>query len=430
MRGWRLILKKIKAGVKNVLWPGMPMYFAKTAGTTYGSKYIPITQASITNHIHGARNALLNYIYATGKADFLNGNMIFLSGSPQLHKTNGIATGRLSGIVNHHVPSYLQGSQLPSYPTNCIADWEAKLDKIIEETRHANMTLISGIPPWIQMYFDQLQEQTNKKIARIFPKLSLLVHGGVNFEPYRTQLFETIGKKIDVIETYPASEGFIAFQAIQQDPGLLLQLNSGIFFEFVSVATYGTKNSTRVSIENVEIGMNYAIIINSNAGLWGYALGDTVQFIAKNPYKIVVTGRIKHFISAFGEHVIAQEVESAMQQTLSKHSEAMLIEFTVAPYISQQKQAGSHHEWLVEFAHLPQNPMAFARDLEKHLQRLNPYYNDLIQGKILTNLQLTVLAKNAFRNYMQGQGKLGGQNKVPRLANDRNIADALLQYKI
>ncbi|MCG8340836.1 MAG: GH3 auxin-responsive promoter family protein, partial [Cytophagales bacterium] len=383
-----------------------------------------------SNHILSARNALLSYIDETSNTSFLEGEMIFLSGSPQLDKVGGVPTGRLSGIVNHHVPAYLRSNQLPSYPANCIEDWEKKLDKIIDETIATKMTLISGIPPWIQMYFDKLQERTQKRIKDIFPHFSLLVHGGVNFEPYRKKLFESIAQEIDTIETYPASEGFLAFQDSRQAEGLLLQLDSGIFFEFISVEEYLSPHPKRLSIEAVELGVNYAIILNSNAGLWGYSLGDTVKFVAKDPYRIIVTGRVKHFISAFGEHVIAEEVEKAMQYTLQKYKEVKLIEFTVAPQVSKRKEEASYHEWLIEFAELPENMNAFARGLEQHLQGLNAYYDDLIQGKILANLKITLLEKDAFRKYMKSQGKLGGQNKVPRLANDRCIADALLKYKL
>ena len=423
-------INKIKAGAGNVLWPGKPLYLAKTSGTTSGSKYIPITKDAMPHHLRGARNALLNYIHETGKTGFLNRKMIFLSGSPQLDDIGGIATGRLSGIVNHHVPAYLQRNQLPSYATNCVEDWEAKVDAIVEETLPVTMGLMAGIPPWVQMYLDKLQQRTGKPIKDIFPALSLLVHGGVNFAPYRTKLFNTIGKSIDTIETYPASEGFIAFQDSQQAAGLLLQLNSGIFFEFIPVSAYFKKDPTRLCIEEVVLGVDYAIILSTNAGLWAYSLGDTVKFVSKDPYRIVVTGRIKHFISAFGEHVIAEEVEKAMQHALAKHAETVLEEFTVAPHVSDQPDTPSYHEWLVAFAHPPQSIQTFAQDLERELRRLNAYYDDLVAGKVLQPLRITQLTRGAFQQHMQATNKLGGQNKVVHLANDRVLADALLAYKM
>jgi hypothetical protein len=423
-------IHKIKAGVGNVLWPGRPLYLAKTSGTTSGSKYIPITKDSMPCHLHAARDALLNYIHETGQAGFLSKKMLFLSGSPQLDDLSGMPTGRLSGIVNHHVPAYLRHNQLPSYATNCVEDWEAKVDAMVEETLHAKMGLIAGIPPWVQMYLDKLQQRTGQPIKDIFPDLSLLVHGGVNFAPYRTKLFDTIGDFIDTIETYPASEGFIAFQDSQQAKGLLLQLNSGIFFEFIPSSEYFTKDPIRLCIEDVALGVDYAIILSTNAGLWAYSLGDTVRFVSENPYRIVVTGRIQHFISAFGEHVIAEEVDQAMQHALAQHPETVLTEFTVAPQVSKQSGMPSYHEWLIEFTHPPQNIPAFAQDLEQTLRLLNSYYDDLVAGKVLHPLHITQLTKGAFKQHMQTKNTLGGQNKVVRLANHRFLADALLAYKV
>jgi GH3 auxin-responsive promoter len=421
-------IERVTRGEADILWKGKPAYFAKTSGTTSGTKYIPLSTESVPYHINSARNALLSYVHETGKADFLDGNLIFLSGSPVLDKKAGINTGRLSGIVNHHVPGYLRTNQKPSYETNCIEDWELKLDTIIEETIHANMTLISGIPPWVQMYFDRIEAKTGKKIKDVFPNFSMFVYGGVNFEPYRAKLFESIGKKIDSIETYPASEGFIAYQDSQHEEGLLLLLNHGIFFEFIPVDEYFNEKPSRLNIEEVETGKNYAVVINNNAGLWGYSLGDTVKFVSKNPYRVLVTGRIKHFISAFGEHVIGEEVEKAMKFTMEKFPGVELVEFTVAPQVTP---AGGlpHHEWFIEFAKAPQDIASFELELDNNLRKLNVYYDDLISGNILRTLTVNSLKRNGFIDYMKSQGKLGGQNKVPRLSNDRKIADVLNAFK-
>ncbi len=420
-------IKEIINGGEHITWKGKPQYFAKTSGTTSGVKYIPITKASVPNHINSARNALLSYVHETGNSQFLDGKLIFLSGSPVLDEKGGIYTGRLSGIVNHHVPGYLRTNQMPSYTTNCIEDWEDKLGKIVEETINQNMTLISGIPPWIQMYFDWIRERTGKKIIDVFPNLSLIVYGGVNFEPYRKKLFETIGKEIDSIETYPASEGFIAYQDSQKEEGLLLLLDSGIFFEFIPADEYFETTRSRISIEDVELGINYALILSSNAGLWAYSIGDTVKFVSKNPYRIVVTGRIKHFISAFGEHVIGEEVEKAMKETIREFPEVEIVEFTVAPQVNPTEGLPLH-EWYVEFARMPSDLDSFAKALNLHLQQINVYYDDLISGNILRPLKVIPLQKDAFREYMKSEGKLGGQNKVPRLANDRKIADGLRKF--
>ncbi|MCE2731833.1 MAG: GH3 auxin-responsive promoter family protein [Flammeovirgaceae bacterium] len=427
--GLKTYIDQVVEGKPNIVWPGLPAYFAKTSGTTSGTKYIPISEESKFTHFTNARNATLSYVHETGKADFLDGNLIFLSGSPELDIVNGIKTGRLSGISNHLVPGYLRTNQKPSYATNCIEDWEEKLERIIDETLPANMTLISGIPPWAQMYFDRIIARTGKKIKDVFPNFSVFVYGGVNFEPYRAKLFDSIGKKVDSIETYPASEGFIAYQDSQREEGLLLLLNSGIFYEFIPTETYFSDNPTRLSIEEVELGKNYALVINSNAGLWGYSIGDTVKFVSKNPYRLIVTGRIKHFISAFGEHVIGEEVEKAMKHTMEQFPETELIEFTVAPQVTPSEGL-PHHEWLIAFGNPPQDKEAFRLKLDEALRELNVYYDDLITGNILRTLNITYLQKDAFIEYMKSQGKLGGQNKVPRLSNDRKIADALQAFAL
>lgn len=417
-------INQILEGEENILWPGKPLYFAKTSGTTSGTKYIPISKDSIHNHIGSAKNALLNYIHETGKSKFLDEKLIFLSGSPEMKEKHGIKIGRLSGISTHHVPAYLQSNRMPSYETNCIEDWEEKLEKIIDETINQPMSLISGIPPWVQMYFDRIQARTGKKIKDVFPAFDLFVYGGVNFEPYRAKLFESIGRPVDSIELYPASEGFFAYQNEQHDAGMLLLLDTGIFYEFIPADEYFNEKPTRLNIEQVELGKNYALVINNNAGLWGYSIGDTVKFVSLDPYKVIVSGRIKHFISAFGEHVIGEEVEKAMKYACERHPEVEIIEFTVAPMVTPDEGL-PYHEWLIEFATPPKNMEQFAKDLDEKMIKLNVYYDDLITGSILRPLVITPLKRDAFINYMRSQGKLGGQNKVPRLSNDRKIADLL-----
>lgn len=424
--GLKSYIQQVKEGKDNILWRGKPIYFAKTSGTTSGIKYIPISKDSISNHIDSARNALLCYIAETGNADFTAGKMIFLSGSPVLERTGGIPTGRLSGIVNHHVPKYLRTNQLPSYETNCIEDWETKLDAIVKETINQNMTLISGIPPWMQMYYDRLSELSGKKIKDLFPNFQLMVYGGVNFEPYRSRLFDSIGGKVDSIETFPASEGFLAFQDSQHAEGLLLNTNSGIFFEFVPAGEIFNDNPTRLMLSDVKVGENYAMVLSTNAGMWAYNIGDTVKFISTNPYRLVVTGRTKHFISAFGEHVIAEEVEQALMQAANEQH-VKITEFTVAPMV-QQGEGQSYHEWFVEFETLPFDMRSFAQQVDDNLRQKNVYYDDLIAGNILQQLKITQVRKNGFIDYMKSIGKLGGQNKLPRLSNDRKIADQMQPF--
>ena len=424
-----IYIKQIIDGNIDVLWPGKPLYLSKTSGTTSGVKYIPITKESMPNHMNSARNAMFSYIHESGNSKFLDHKLIFLSGSPELDNSGAIPTGRLSGIVNHHVPSWLKGNQLPSYQTNIVDDWEEKLERIVDETLDHRMGLISGIPPWVQMYFDRIIARTGKQIKDVFPDFSLFIHGGVNFEPYRNKLFDSIGKKIDSIETYPASEGFIAYQDSQTTEGLLLLLNSGIFFEFIPAEEYFNENPSRLTIEEVEENMNYAVVLSNNAGLWSYSLGDTIRFVSTRPYRIIVTGRIKHFISAFGEHVIGEEVENAMKYAVSKQPDTDVIEFSVAPQVNPTEGLPLH-EWFIEFRRRPKDLKAFENALNLQLQKLNAYYDDLISGKILRPLKIVMIEQDGFRNYMKALGKLGGQNKVPRLANDRTVANKLVKVSI
>ncbi len=421
--GLKSYVDRVVSGEKNVLWPGKPLYFAKTSGTTSGAKYIPLTKESMPFHIEAARNAILHYIHETGKAEFVNGKMIFLQGSPILEEKKGIQFGRLSGIVAHFVPKYLQKNRLPSWETNCIEDWEIKVDAIVKETFNQDMTVISGIPSWVQMYFEKLHQKAGKPVGELFKNFNLFIYGGVNYEPYRAKFENLIGRKVDSIELFPASEGFFAYQDSQKETGMLLLLNAGIFYEFIKSDEFFTKNPRRYNIGEVALGVNYVLIISTNAGLWGYNIGDTVQFTSTQPYRVIVSGRIKHFISAFGEHVIGKEVESALQEAILE-SDIRINEFTVAPQITP-KEGLPYHEWFVEFENEPVNLNEFSKKLDQAMRHQNGYYDDLIAGKVLQQLVVTKVVKNGFQNYMKSIGKLGGQNKIPRLSNDRKIGDLL-----
>lgn len=414
---------KVVKGESNVLWKGKPLYFAKTSGTTSGAKYIPLTKESMPYHIEAARNAILHYIHETGNADFVDGKMIFLQGSPILEEKNGVKLGRLSGIVAHFVPKYLQKNRMPSWKTNCIEDWETKVNAIVEETFDEDMRVISGIPSWVQMYFEKLQQKGGKPVGEIFKNFHLFIYGGVNYEPYRAKFENLIGRKVDSIELFPASEGFFAYQDSQKEKGMLLLLNSGIFYEFIKSESFFTENPKRYTIGEVELGVNYVLIISTNAGLWGYNIGDTVQFTSLQPYRVIVSGRIKHYISAFGEHVIGKEVESALQEAMSGTT-IRVNEFTVAPQINPT--AGlPYHEWFIEFENEPEDSVLFAEAIDNAMRKQNVYYDDLIVGNVLQKVVVTKVAKNGFQDYMKSIGKLGGQNKIPRLSNDRKIVDLL-----
>jgi hypothetical protein len=416
-------IERVKRGQANILWPDVPEYFAKTSGTTSGSKYIPISKEGMPFQIKGAQSALFHYITKKNNAGFVNGKMIFLQGSPELEEVFGIKTGRLSGIVAHHIPQYLQKNRLPSWETNMMEDWEAKVDKIVEETENENMTLISGIPPWLIMYFEKLTGKHRKKIRQIFPNLQLIVTGGVNYEPYRDKMEELLGGPVDIVQTFPASEGFFAFQDDYTKEGLLLLTDHGIFYEFIPLEEYGKPDARRLTLKEVELHKDYALILSTNSGLWAYSIGDVVRFIDKKPYRILVSGRTKHFTSAFGEHVIAFEVEEALKATLEKYP-AQITEFHLAPQVNPAEGL-PYHEWFIEFEKEPEDPELFRQELDNQLRKRNTYYNDLISGNILQKLQITPLKKYAFQEYARSQGKLGGQNKIPRLANDRKIADLL-----
>lgn len=420
-------IELIADGKENVLWEGKPLYFCKSSGTTSGTKYIPVTKEQINEMIRAARNSLMLYVHETGNSAFFDHKMIFLQGSPEVDMHGKIPAGRLSGIVYHHVPFYVNANRMPSYKTNCIEDWETKVETIARETVNERMSLISGIPPWVVMYFEKLLELSGKEFLKdIFPDFKVFAYGGVNYEPYRAKIESLIGFKIDSVETYPASEGFIAYQDSQKENGLLLNVNGGVFYEFVRADEVSSENPKRISLEDVELDVNYALILNTNAGLWAYNIGDTVKFISLNPYRIIVTGRVKHFISAFGEHVIGEEVEFALLNAADK-TQTEITEFTVAPQVNPAEGL-PYHEWLVDFNKAPENMIGFAAMIDKNLQQKNSYYKDLRDGNILGQLKIRPLKPGAFNAYMKSKGKLGGQNKVPRLTNDRKIADELLLF--
>ncbi len=421
-------IDKVVAGEKNILWPGQPLYFAKTSGTTSGAKYIPITKESIRTHVNSARDALLNYFLKTKNYRPINGKHMFLQGSPRLDKKNGVFIGRLSGISAHYIPKLFLNNRVPSWNTNCIEDWEKKVDTIIKETVGEKMMIIAGIPSWVQMYFEKIVSNENKTIKEVFPDLTLYVYGGVSYEPYKSTFDKLFGKKVDTLATYPASEGFFGYQYsfTEERTDLLLLLNNDIFYEFIKAEDFLIGDYKRITLKDVEINVNYLLIISTSAGLWGYNIGDTIKFTSTKPYKIIVSGRIKHFLSAFGEHVIAEEVENSMKIATKDHG-VTIREFTVAPNINP-KEGLPCHEWYIEFETQPKDINAFSKTLESEMLNQNIYYKDLIHGRIIKPLKVISVKKGGFNEYMKSVGRLGGQNKVPRLSNDRKIVDKLNTY--
>ena len=423
--GLKPYVDKVVSGEKNILWPGQPLYFAKTSGTTSGAKYIPITKESIKTHINSARDALLNYFLKTKNYKPINGKHMFLQGSPILEKKNGVFIGRLSGISAHYIPKLFLNNRKPSWKTNCIEDWEEKVDTIIKETVGERMTIIAGIPSWVQMYFERIVSNENKAIKEVFPELSLYVYGGVSYDPYKSTFDKLFGKKVDTLATFPASEGFFGYQDTFTDENtdLLLLLNNDIFYEFIKADDYLKGEYERITLKDVQVNVNYLLIISTSAGLWAYNIGDTIKFTSTRPYRIIVSGRIKHFLSAFGEHVIAEEVENSMKIATKDHG-VTIREFTVAPNINP-KEGLPCHEWYIEFETQPNDINAFSKTLETEMLNQNIYYKDLIYGSIIKPLEVISVKKGGFSDYMRSVGKLGGQNKVPRLSNDRKIADKL-----
>lgn len=421
-------IDQLKQGKPDILWPGIPEYFAKTSGTTSGTKYIPMTRESTPFHVSTARNSLFNYLVETGKRTVFDGKMLYLSGSPELQKTGGINTGRLSGIVNHQIPGWLKSSKLPGHKINCMDAWDDKVSAIVKESAPHDVRLVGGIPPWVQMYYEELLKFTGKSaVKEVFPNLSLFVYGGVNYEPYRSKLESLVGESIDSIETFPASEGFFAFQDKYPSEGLLLNVNAGMFYEFIPTNQIHDESPDRLTLSEVSTGVDYVLIMSSNAGLWAYNIGDTVEFVNLNPPRLIVTGRVKHFISAFGEHVIGKEVEQAILEA-SRILGIQVIEFTVAPQVNPE-QGLPYHEWFIELTGFTGHVEKLEKIIDESMQLQNIYYRDLIEGKILRPARVRLMKPHAFRDYMQSIGKLGGQNKVPRLSNDRRVADQLTRFK-
>lgn len=420
----RPYIEKIKEGKKNILWKGLPKYFAKTSGTTSGMKYIPISKESMPTHVGTAKLATLVYIYRYKKPELLWGKILFLQGSPILEETGGIPSGRLSGIVAHYVPKLLQLNKVPTKKTNSISNWENKTQKIAKEIYEKDLRIIGGIPPWIIGFFEKLQEieGSKKNICDIFPNLGLYIYGGLNYKPYEQRILNLIGKKIDTLELFPASEGFYAFQDIQGDGSMLLQLNSGIFYEFIELKLFNTEKQKRLTIAQVKKDVDYVLIISTNAGLWAYNTGDVVRFKSLKPYKLIVSGRVKHYISAFGEHVIAEEIDNSIIHISEKYK-IEISEFTVGPKISSEKNGC--YIWAIQAEIEPAILEKVARDLDFKLSEQNQYYKDLLEGDIISPCKIILLKKGIFKKYLEKKGKYGGQNKVVRLSNDLKIIEEI-----
>lgn len=420
-------IKQIHKNKVDVLWSGRPVGLGLTSGTTSGNdKRIPVTSESLKVYKRTVMDQLLSYIGTSDNAGVLFGKQLFLSSTPVVTKIHDMPVAAISGLTTHLTSSFIRSRMLPSKQVSVVVDWEEKQSAMLEECLGQDIRLVAGIPIWIQAFFDRIIEYTGKSVGEVFPNLSLIIYGGVNVTPYKQQLLKSIGRKIDFLENYVATEAFIAYQDSVEQVGMLLNLSGGIFYEFVPVEEIDFKNPTRLNLQEVKLEQSYVILLTTNGGLWAYDIGDTIKFTSLNPFRITVTGRTAHFVSAFGEHMTIEQVERVIKHACSLQADASVKEFTVAPNIKFDNL--SYHDWYIEFSHSPENRKKFTTDIDFKLKSISHIYRALRERSIIGEPKIHYMKENTFKNYMQSIGKLGGQNKVPRLQNNRNIADVLEKY--
>jgi GH3 auxin-responsive promoter len=428
-RGW---LERAAAGEKSVTWPGHCRDWVKTSGTTSGDKLIPVTPEALAAHRKGGWDALLCAARRVGGSILMGGPMLFLGGCTAL-KPLGPASrvGDLSGLVASRLPMGFRGRYSPGTACASIADWESRLDASAARAATQDIRLLSGMPSWLVILFERIARQCEaggrrlRDLGQLWPELRALIHGGVAFPPYASVFEEWLGRRLERVEVYPASEGFVAVQT-EATGGLTLMLDYGIFYEFVPMDDLGAASPRRHTVAEVELGRTYALVLSSPAGLWSYALGDTVRFTARDPLRLQITGRTRHYVNAFGENVIVEEVERALVRACGR-TEAEVVEFTVAPHFPTAEEPRGRHEWLVEFRVPPTEPEDFVRILDEALAGMNTDYRTKRAGSVgMTAPRMTVLPPGTFYRWMQRAGRLGDQHKVPRVTNDRVVAGALL----
>jgi hypothetical protein len=419
-------VERIMAGERDVLWPGVPDYLIMSSGTTSGKKYIPATPQGIRAILRGTTDAFCSYIARSRHHDIWDGKTLPLTGSPALTMMGDVPSARVSGLLNHFLPCYARWNRVPSWETNCIADFEPKLSRILDETIEQDVRAITGLPVWLNLLFKRLYERTGKKVIEIWPNLQVMLYGGLQVDPYKAGLLEAIGQDIDFVEVFNASEGFFAFEDNFENLGLLLHMHTGFFYEFMPADAYRAGKVQRLPLQDIELDVDYGLVLNSVSGLWGYNLGDTVRFTSREPYRLVFTGRLAHFTSAFNEHVIQFEVERAIRQAMEQEG-GVVSEFTVAPQL--HPIAGPpYHEWFVEFAALPDDLEAFRLKLDTVMQTGNHLYRELVTAQAMRPLKLSLLEPDSFLHHLKSIEQVGDQHKVPRLKNDRSIADAMAPY--
>lgn len=426
-------IDRMRRGEANVLWPAKSTWFAKSSGTTGSkSKYIPVTKECLyTCHYRGSKDTVLTHLRQYPKTKILKGKSLILGGSHAIDElSSDVKSGDLSAILIQNSPLYTTFSRAPKKSTALIPDFETKLKRIAKETVKQKITSFAGVPSWNLVMMRYILEYAGKQnLLELWPDLSLFIHGGINFAPYREQ-FEAIIPSSQMLyrETYNASEGFFAFQNDLSDSGMLLMLDSGVFYEFIPMSEFGAENAKPLTIADVKTGVNYAMIISSSNGLWRYVIGDTVEFTSLFPHKIKITGRTKHFINVFGEELMVHNTEQALAAACEK-TNTIVKEYTVAPIFMEEKTKGAH-EWVVEFEKAPENIELFADILDKELTLVNSDYEaKRAKNVTLNRLRLTSVPEGTFYEWMKQRGKLGGQNKVPRLYNSRQYIEELLDLK-
>ena len=426
-------IKRIMHGEQNVLWNTPVTWFAKSSGTTSDkSKFIPVTDESLQDcHFKAAKDVLTLYYNFNPDSDLLTGKGLVIGGSHTIHQVNEeVHFGDLSAVLLQNTPFWGSWIKTPELSIALMDEWEDKIEKLALSTIKENVTSISGVPTWTLVLFKKILEKTGKScIADVWPSLELYMHGGVSFKPYREQFNRLVGKKIHYLEMYNASEGFFAAQESPEDEGLLLFVDHGIFMEFMPVEEYGKKHPHTIGLRKVELGKNYALVISTNGGLWRYLLGDTIRFTSLRPYKVVVSGRVKHFINAFGEEVIVDNTDLAIS-VASEKCDAIVNDYTAAPVYFSDNSNGAH-EWLIEFEKEPADIHQFTVELDSALQRANSDYEAKRYKDIALSLPvLRILKKGSFNNWLKSRGKLGGQHKVPRLCNERMYIDEILKFAL
>lgn len=423
------LLEQTRKGVQNVFWPSPIKWFAKSSGTTNSrSKFIPVSEEAIRyGHFNAGKDMLCLFVNNNPSTELFAGKSLRLGGSGAIYQDNDTYFGDLSAIIIENLPFWADYSSAPKQKTALMSEWDEKMQAIVEETIHQDITSLVGVPSWMLVLLNKVLERTGKaNVLEVWPNLEVYFHGGVNFSPYREQFKRLIpSPRFNYYETYNASEGFFAIQDQNNSDELLLMLDYGIFYEFIPMSEFKGENSKAISLEKVVLDVNYAMVITTNSGLWRYLIGDTIKFTCLKPYRIKITGRTKHFINVFGEELIVENAEKALKIACEK-SNALAKEFTVAPIFMEGKSKGAH-EWLIEFNKTPECPDLFSKSLDKALQEINSDY----EAKRYRNMTLTgpvvrTARKNVFYNWLRSKNKLGGQHKVPRLSNNRALLEELL----